>query len=103
MKKASFAATLLLSGAVYVMPPVQADVLLIEKIHTTQGAEVPPSGLSMAQVETRFGTPSNKLDAIGDPPISRWIYPTYTVYFEFQTVIDSVVHPQVAGLTDPDS
>lgn len=70
----------------------QADELLIDKVHKYSNADVPGRGLTMDQVEARFGAPSEKLPAVGDPPITRWVYPDYTVYFEHKWVIDSVVH-----------
>lgn len=53
----------------------------------------PTTGLSMAQVSSQFGEPERKIPAVGNPPISRWIYHTYTVYFEHDRVIHSVLHP----------
>ncbi|MEW6648314.1 MAG: hypothetical protein AB1450_14025 [Pseudomonadota bacterium] len=53
--------------------------------------ELPVRGMSMQQVETRFGAPQEKLPAVGKPPITRWIYPDYIVYFESQYVIHSVL------------
>lgn len=50
----------------------------------------PDRGLTMAQVEQRYGAPSRKLDAIGQPPITRWVYPGFVVYFEYNLVIHSV-------------
>lgn len=75
----------------------QADVLLMESItaappNTESGVLRPRTGNSMAQVLTDFGDPKSVKDAIGEPPISRWIYPGYTVYFEHQHVIHVVVH-----------
>jgi hypothetical protein len=29
---------------------------------------------------------------VGDPPITRWVYDRFTVYFENDRVIHSVVH-----------
>lgn len=51
----------------------------------------PTRGMTMAEVARRFGEPRKKLPAVGKPPITRWQYRGYTVYFEFQYVIDSVV------------
>ncbi|HUX73171.1 MAG TPA: hypothetical protein VMV25_04685 [Steroidobacteraceae bacterium] len=51
----------------------------------------PKRGMTMDQVAQRFGAPVEKLPAVGKPPITRWKYPGYIVYFEFKTVIDSVV------------
>jgi len=53
-------------------------------------AGVPTRGLTMAQVERGFGAPANRLDAIGQPPITRWVYPSFVVYFEHNIVIHAV-------------
>lgn len=53
---------------------------------------VPGRGMHMNQVEARFGAPKEKLPAVGQPPITRWVYANYTVYFEYDIVIDSVIH-----------
>jgi len=52
----------------------------------------PRHGASMDSVLQRFGEPSSRLPAVGQPPITRWNYPDFTVYFEYQHVIHSVVH-----------
>ncbi len=57
-----------------------------------QNAPRPKSGLSMDQVNNKFGTPKQTLPAVGNPPITRWIYDTYTVYFENDHVIHSVLN-----------
>jgi hypothetical protein len=31
---------------------------------------------------------------VGQPPITRWDYASYSVYFEYDRVIDSVRHRQ---------
>jgi hypothetical protein len=59
-------------------------------------SDLPRRGLSMAQVEQRYGAPVEKLptaggDAPRHPPINRWRYNGYTVYFERNRVIHSVV------------
>lgn len=57
----------------------------------TQAPDMPKKGQSMQQVEKKFGAPKEKVGPIGTPPISRWIYPGYTVFFEHKHVIHSVV------------
>jgi hypothetical protein len=47
--------------------------------------------MTMDQVATKFGTPVTKVPAVGKPPISRWEYPGFVVYFEHEHVIHSVV------------
>jgi len=51
----------------------------------------PTRGMTMNQVATKFGTPVTKIPAVGRPPISRWEYPGFVVYFESDYVIHSVV------------
>ena len=50
----------------------------------------PTRGMTMDQVATKFGTPVTKVPAVGKPPISRWEYPGFVVYFEYDHVIHSV-------------
>ncbi|RRN54749.1 hypothetical protein EIM48_12785 [Pseudoxanthomonas sp. SGNA-20] len=74
----------------------QADTLLIERVDKPLAAK-PERGLSMAEVEARFGAPQEKLDPRGGqkkqwPAIHRWVYPDYVVYFEKDRVIDVVAH-----------
>ena len=53
-------------------------------------ADMPPQGMSMAQVQKNFGVPVKKTKAVGKPPITRWVYPEYTVVFEYKHVVQSV-------------
>ena len=46
-----------------------------------------------AQVEASYGAPSDKIAAVGQPPISRWVYPGFTVYFEYDHVVHAVLTP----------
>ncbi len=54
--------------------------------------KLPGRGMTMAEVEKRFGLPAKKIGEVGSPPITRWIYEDFTVYFEYQYVIDSVAN-----------
>ena len=69
-----------------------ADVLIIDRINTNQLIETPQKGLSMNQVKQKFGEPLSKKDAVGQPPIVIWKYGKFSVYFESNWVINSVVH-----------
>ncbi|MDB6083029.1 MAG: hypothetical protein JWN43_910 [Gammaproteobacteria bacterium] len=51
----------------------------------------PTRGMTMDQVSTKFGAPVTKVPAVGKPPIARWEYPGFVVYFEHDHVIHSVV------------
>ena len=75
--------------------PAKADTLLVERVKEERSMNAPRRGLTMAQVEHMYGAPSNKLPTAGGdaplhPPINRWIYPNYVVYFERNHVINSV-------------
>ncbi len=69
-----------------------ADVLLIEKVRERMARDLPDNGLTMERVEQRYGEPMERRAAVGDPPITRWIYDQYSVFFEYNLVIESVVH-----------
>lgn len=90
MKTKIFLATMLLGLAVNAQ--VSVDTLLIDEIaaHSAEQSEWPSAGLSMSNVEATYGQPLRKFDAVGSPPITRWEYAEYIVYFEHQTVLHSV-------------
>ncbi|MFO1393405.1 MAG: hypothetical protein U1F09_06530 [Steroidobacteraceae bacterium] len=67
----------------------RADQLALRPSSQTE-ASVPDRGLTMAAVEKRYGAPADRLAAIGKPPITRWVYPSFVVYFEYNLVIHSV-------------
>lgn len=52
--------------------------------------ERPARGMSMAAVEARFGAPSARHEAVGQPPITRWDYGDFSVFFEFEHVVHAV-------------
>lgn len=52
----------------------------------------PARGSTMSQVEAKFGAPQTRHDPVGKPPIARWDYPQFSVYFENSRVIHAVVH-----------
>lgn len=51
---------------------------------------MPEKGMRMDQVKAQFGKPREVLSPVGKPPITRWVYDGYTVYFEYSYVINSV-------------
>ena len=46
--------------------------------------------MTMQQVAGKFGNPANKVPAVGKPPISRWEYASFVVFFEYDHVIHTV-------------
>ena len=57
----------------------------------TAPVQTPARGMTMGKVEAAFGVPTQRVAAVGQPPITRWEYPGFVVYFEHQHVIHSVV------------
>ncbi len=66
-----------------------------------KGATVPGRGMSMAEVERGFGQPDAVRGPVGAPPITRWIYEGFTVYFDQSHVIHSVSHEVAGGPSQP--
>ncbi len=69
-----------------------ADVLLIEEVRQAGLMSVPANGQTMAEVEARYGAPNSKGDPVGDPPITQWTYERWSVYFEYDKVLFTVLH-----------
>ena len=59
---------------------------------------VPVRGLSMDAVENKLGKPVRVISGVGQPPITRWVYPEYTIYFEYQHVVHAVPRTRHTGL-----
>ena len=53
-------------------------------------ANRPSRGMSMDKVEATFGAPTQRAAPVGEPPITRWEYPGFVVYFEHHLVIHTV-------------
>jgi hypothetical protein len=75
-----------------------ADTLLLDGIDVDkQSVETRPKpGMSMTAVESTYGAPAQRHAAVGgavaqQPPITRWDYPSFSVYFENDRVIHAVV------------
>lgn len=96
MKSAHFALSALLAGALF--PAAHADTLRLADViaqeppNAASGLLRPRNGMKMDQVRARFGDPGETVAAVGEPPISRWVYGGYTVYFEHDLVLNTVIH-----------
>lgn len=82
----------IVTAALSALSTVYAESLIIENIDTSGAAlmERPRRGMSMDTVESTWGQPVAKRNGVGDPPISRWQYSTFVVYFEYSHVIHAV-------------
>jgi hypothetical protein len=83
----------LLLAAVLASGLAGAETIAVDNGIAVKESDVatPARGMTMDQVTTKFGAPTNKVPAVGKPPISRWEYPGFVVYFEADHVIHSVV------------
>jgi hypothetical protein len=73
--------------------PIYADVISVPLSQSAQmKGKKPSQGSTKEQVVSLYGEPLNRLEAIGNPPITRWIYSHFTVFFEYNKVIHSVTH-----------
>jgi len=87
--KSKYLGFMLLSG--FMLTSASAEVLLIERTQQQNNQPMPKHGQSMQQVETQFGQPLVRRAAVGEPPITRWEYADYVVYFEHNLVLNSVL------------
>lgn len=78
-------------------PPSGANPVVMS---ATRHRTLPPRGMLMRVVRQRYGTPLKKYPPVGGyspvrPPITRWDYDDFSVFFEHHIVIDTVVphHP----------
>lgn len=92
----AFSLTILLAG------PVNADTLLMEGTQSSPQMTTPQRGMTMDAVRAKFGNPATEHPAVPSnegplhPPITRWDYAGYSVFFENSTVLHTVVTPPEA-------
>ena len=73
---------------------VRAETIAVDDQVSVRNSDIdcPGRGMTMKTVEAKFGAPQERHPAVGAPPISRWDYPTFSVFFEHEYVIHSVVN-----------
>ena len=81
----------LLPVCIVLAMPVSADTLLIEKVEAAQMRDLPGNGLSQSEIRERWGQPLDRVPPVGNPPIARWTYEDFIVYFERDRVISTVL------------
>jgi hypothetical protein len=81
-----------IAGTLLLASGVNAEELKMTDAPETSGHQ-PARGLSMEKVEAAYGAPESRVPAVGNPPITRWEYPTFTVFFEHNIVLHTVVKP----------
>lgn len=82
---------ILLMSALLTAQPALAETLSTATGDPAAAAARPDRGSSMATVQSRYGEPTNRHATVGDPPITRWDYPQFAVYFEHDRVLHAVL------------
>ena len=73
------------TGDVMTMPEsVEAQPQAVRK------RDFPRRGMSQDKVQNELGRPLEIVPAVGQPPITRWVYNDRVVYFEYSSVIHVV-------------
>ena len=85
LRRATAAALLLALGSL-----ASADTVKIEGATARDGDGRPTRGMTQASVESRYGSPANVQAPVGEPPITRWEYKDFVVFFEYDRVIHAV-------------
>jgi hypothetical protein len=85
-----------------------ADSLLVNRVQQEKSMDLPARGMSMGEVEKKYGAPQKKLtprggDSAKHPTINRWDYANFIVYFENSHVIHSVLNTPAGNNTNPQS
>jgi hypothetical protein len=73
-------------------PAVLAETVVVNDTVAVRDTTVarPARGATMTLVESKFGAPTEKHPTVGTPPITRWDYPDFAVFFERDRVIHAV-------------
>ena len=82
---------ILLLTALTAATPALAETLSTDTGNPAATGDTPNRGSTMAAVQGRYGEPTNRHATVGDPPITRWDYPQFSVYFEHDRVLHSVL------------
>jgi len=82
---------LLLGSSLFMQAASAGDNLTIPgHVATAETQVMPRRGTSMDDVLSQFGEPDDRFGPVGEPPISEWVYGSFRVYFEYQTVLHSI-------------
>ncbi len=90
---AKLSAVILLALAMGLLSAVNAQNLDLsgsDRSSTFDRLGKPTRGMTQESVQANFGSPKSTIAAVGEPPISRWEYADFVVFFEYERVIHSV-------------
>ncbi|WP_232821123.1 hypothetical protein [Dyella sp. C11] len=109
ISKFSISLSIALLAGVGALPVAHAaDSLLVNRVQQEKSMDLPTRGMSMGEVEKKYGAPQKKLsprggDSAKHPTINRWDYANFIVYFENSHVIHSVLNTPAGNNTNPQS
>jgi hypothetical protein len=82
----------LLCGCAAASTAVADTVVVNDQVQVRESqTPTPHRGSTMSAVEKQFGAPATRHPTVGEPPITRWDYSGFAVFFERDRVIDAVV------------
>jgi hypothetical protein len=79
--------------AILAASAVRAETIVVnDKVMVRESSIARPGGgMKMDEVVRKFGEPTKRHPTVGKPPITRWDYPQFSVFFEGDRVIHAVV------------
>jgi hypothetical protein len=81
----------LLCGCAAASVAVADTVVVNDQVQLRESqTDRPHRGTTMSDVEKRFGAPATRHETVGEPPITRWDYNGFAVFFERDRVIHAV-------------
>jgi hypothetical protein len=101
-EKASFSVSLAVGLAAVIagslISVARADLIVSDDQVSVIPSDVarPSPGMTMQKVEQKYGAPAERHAAVGTPPITRWDYQNFAVFFENDRVIHAVVTADAA-------
>lgn len=82
--------TIFMIIAMFMQPAAAETVTIPGHSESSQAQVMPERGVNMESVLAEFGEPMQRVSAIGEPPISEWIYSGFRVYFEYEIVLHTI-------------
>lgn len=73
------------------MGTASADTLKMDGASANMNDGRPTRGMTQASVESKYGSPTSIKAPVGEPPITRWEYSNFVVFFEHDKVIHAVL------------
>lgn len=82
----------LLCGCAAASAAVADTIVVNDQVQLRESqTPTPHRGTTMSDVEKHFGAPATRHPTVGEPPITRWDYSGFAVFFEHDRVIHAVV------------